>query len=100
MGQSESLTTLLTHSLSGKALAVRRVTENTGKRTPGVDGETWKTPNKRQRLCTRFSNGDIILDRCDACTFQRAMAPEAPLDPNYAGQGDASLVLASTRPGS
>jgi RNA-directed DNA polymerase len=38
---------LLTHSLSGKALAVRRVTENTGKRTPGVDGETWNTPEQK-----------------------------------------------------
>jgi len=38
---------LLTRSFSGKALAVRRVTENTGKRTPGVDGETWKTPEHK-----------------------------------------------------
>jgi Reverse transcriptase (RNA-dependent DNA polymerase)/N-terminal domain of reverse transcriptase len=26
---------------------VRRVTENTGKRTPGVDGATWKTPEQK-----------------------------------------------------
>src|SRR5437773_3894133 len=43
----KALQRLLTHSLSGKALAVRRVTENTGKRTPGVDGETWKTPEQK-----------------------------------------------------
>src|SRR5467141_2482857 len=35
---------LLTHSLSGKALAVRRVTENQGKNTPGVDNVTWQDP--------------------------------------------------------
>jgi hypothetical protein len=34
----KALQHLLTHSFSGKALAVRRVTENQGKRTPGVDG--------------------------------------------------------------
>ena len=34
---------LLTHSYSGKVLAVRRVTENNGKRTPGVDRIIWKT---------------------------------------------------------
>ena len=34
----------LTHSFSAKALAVRRVTENQGKNTPGVDGATWSTP--------------------------------------------------------
>jgi RNA-directed DNA polymerase len=38
---------LLTHSFSGKALAVRRVTENRGKRTPGVDRVTWKTPEHK-----------------------------------------------------
>lgn len=38
---------LLTHSFSGKALAVRRVTENQGRRTPGVDGEIWDTPAKK-----------------------------------------------------
>ena len=43
----QALQRLLTHSFSGKALAVRRVTENTGHRTPGVDGETWKTPEQK-----------------------------------------------------
>src|SRR5438874_981748 len=46
-GRVKALQHLLTHSLSGKALAVRRVTENTGKRTPGVDGEIWKTPEQK-----------------------------------------------------
>lgn len=31
---------LLTHSYSGKAVAVRRVCSNDGSNTPGVDGET------------------------------------------------------------
>ena len=43
----KALQHLLTHSFSGKALAVRRVTENRGKRTPGVDGELWNTPKKK-----------------------------------------------------
>src|SRR5579864_4651649 len=46
-GKVKALQRLLTHSLSSKALAVRRVTENTGKRTPGVDGQTWKTPDQK-----------------------------------------------------
>ncbi|MDQ2827957.1 MAG: reverse transcriptase N-terminal domain-containing protein, partial [Chloroflexota bacterium] len=40
-GKVKALQHLLTHSFSGKALAVKRVTENHGKRTPGVDGATW-----------------------------------------------------------
>jgi RNA-directed DNA polymerase len=43
-GKVKALQHLLTHSFSGKALAVKRVTENQGKRTPGVDGEIWKNP--------------------------------------------------------
>jgi hypothetical protein len=40
----KTLQWLLTHSYSGKALAVKRVTDNKGKRTPGVDGKIWSTP--------------------------------------------------------
>ena len=46
-GKVKSLQHLLTHSLSGKALAVKRVTENQGKRTPGVDKEIWSTPESK-----------------------------------------------------
>lgn len=46
-GKVKALQHLLTHSFSGKALAVRRVTENQGKNTPGVDKEIWNTPNKK-----------------------------------------------------
>ncbi|ECE7752120.1 group II intron reverse transcriptase/maturase [Salmonella enterica subsp. enterica serovar Ngili] len=42
-GKVRSLQWILTHSFSGKALAIRRVTENRGKNTPGVDGVTWST---------------------------------------------------------
>jgi len=34
----------LTRSFSAKLLAVKKVTENRGRRTPGVDGEIWSTP--------------------------------------------------------
>ena len=46
-GKVKALQRLLTHSFSGKALAVRRVTENQGKNTPGVDKVTWNTPQKK-----------------------------------------------------
>lgn len=37
-----SLQNLLTHSLAAKLLAVKRVTSNKGKKTPGVDGTLWQ----------------------------------------------------------
>ena len=40
---------LLTRSHSGKLLAVKRVTENAGKRTAGVDGKIWKTPMSKMK---------------------------------------------------
>lgn len=46
-GKVKALQHLLTHSFSGKALAVRRVTENQGRNTPGIDGEIWETPEKK-----------------------------------------------------
>ena len=46
-GKVRALQHLLTHSFAAKVLAVRRVTENKGKRTPGVDGETWTTPGQK-----------------------------------------------------
>ncbi|ETW99292.1 MAG: hypothetical protein ETSY2_41240 [Candidatus Entotheonella gemina] len=46
-GKVRALQHLLTHSFSGKAVAVKRVTNNEGKRTPGVDGIIWDTPEKK-----------------------------------------------------
>jgi RNA-directed DNA polymerase len=48
-GRVRALQRLLTHSYSGKVLAVRRVTENNGKKTPGVDQEIWDTPEKKKQ---------------------------------------------------
>jgi len=54
----QALQRLLTHSFSGKSLAVRRVTENRGKETPGVDQETWETPEKKaQAICALQQRG-------------------------------------------
>ena len=46
-GKVQALQRLLTRSHSGKMLAVKRVTENRGKRTPGVDGKIWSSPAAR-----------------------------------------------------
>jgi RNA-directed DNA polymerase len=48
-GKVKALQWLLTHSFSGKAIAVKRVTENQGKKTPGVDGKTWPTPEAKSQ---------------------------------------------------
>ena len=46
-GKVKALQRLLTSSQNGKLLAVRRVTENQGRKTSGVDGVSWDTPEKK-----------------------------------------------------
>jgi RNA-directed DNA polymerase len=43
-GRVKALQWLLTHSHYAKLLAVKRVTQNQGAKTPGVDNVTWKYP--------------------------------------------------------
>jgi RNA-directed DNA polymerase len=110
-GKVRALQHLLTHSFSGKALAVRRVTENQGKRTPGVDGVTWDTPHQKataigmlrhrgyqaqplRRVYIAKSNGGrrglgipTLLDRALQALYLLALDPiaETMADPNSYG---------------
>ena len=52
MNKVKALQYLLTRSLAAKALAVRRVTTNPGKSTPGVDRIVWKTPQQKRDALT------------------------------------------------
>ena len=47
---------LLTHSLYAKLLAVKNVTQNRGKRTAGIDGAKWTTPNAKTNAALRLSD--------------------------------------------
>lgn len=49
------LTRSLIRSWQAKALAVRRVTENRGKRSSGVDHDLWDTPEKKWNAITRLN---------------------------------------------
>ena len=46
-GKVKALQWMLTHSFYAKALAVKRVTSNKGKKTAGVDRVLWKTPKAK-----------------------------------------------------
>src|SRR5208282_1733216 len=43
----KALVYLLTHSFSGRAMAIDRVVSNDGANTPGVDGILWNTPEAK-----------------------------------------------------
>ncbi len=48
-GRVKALQWMLTHSFCGKALAVKRVTENKGSKTSGVDRQLWSTPATKEK---------------------------------------------------
>jgi RNA-directed DNA polymerase len=110
-GKVKALQRLLTHSFSAKVLAIRRVTENKGKKTPGVDGEVWNTPEKKsqaidelkqhgyrpsplKRMYIPKANGrqrplsiPTMLDRAMETLYLQALDPiaECQADPNSYG---------------
>ena len=110
-GKVRALQHLLTHSFSAKAFAVRRVTENQGKRTPGVDRVTWRTPEQKataigtlrqrgyrpqplRRVYVAKSNGKLrglgiptMRDRAMQALYLLALDPiaETLADPNSYG---------------
>ncbi|NOQ47949.1 MAG: group II intron reverse transcriptase/maturase [Methanococcoides sp.] len=50
------LSYLLTHSYYAKLLAVRKVIQNKGKRTAGIDGEFWSTPISKMKAALKLSD--------------------------------------------
>ena len=50
------LSYLLTHSHYAKLLAVRKVIQNKGKRTAGIDGELWSTPVSKIKAALNLSD--------------------------------------------
>lgn len=53
-GKVKALQWILTHSLYTKLLAVKRVTSNKGKKTPGVDGILWKGGKAKMQAAYRL----------------------------------------------
>ena len=47
---------LLTHSYYAKMLATKNVTQNKGKRTAGIDGETWSSPHAKMKAALSLTD--------------------------------------------
>src|ERR1700677_4657867 len=92
-GRVKALQRLLTCSFSGKALAVKRVTENKGKRTSGVDHVLWSTPQSKLKAIAslqRRGYRPLPLRRGDISKIKRTV--EAPLDSRDERQSHAGVV--------
>ncbi len=51
---------LLTHSFYAKLLATRKVTQNRGKRTAGIDGETWSSPKSKMKAALSLTDKKYV----------------------------------------
>jgi RNA-directed DNA polymerase len=71
-GKVRSLSRILTRSFAAKALAVRRVTQNRGKRTSGVDKLLWSTPRQKARAVL-----DLNPQRYQAKPLRRVYIPKS-----------------------
>jgi RNA-directed DNA polymerase len=58
LSKVKTLQWLLTHSFAAKSLAVKRVTDNQGKRTAGVDGRLWLTPAAKLKAIESLQRRD------------------------------------------
>ena len=110
-GRARALQRILTRSFYAKALAVKRVTSNKGKNTPGVDGVLWRDARRKmQAILSLHSHGyrpqplrriyipkkngkkrplgiPTIHDRAMQALYKLALAPVAEMtaDPNSYG---------------
>ena len=53
--KAKALQWILTHSHSAKLLAVKRVSQNKGSKTPGIDGVIWNTDTRRMKAVNQLS---------------------------------------------
>lgn len=53
-GRVRALQRILTTSFAAKCLAVRRVTSSAGNKTPGIDGEVWRTNHQKVQAIARL----------------------------------------------
>ncbi len=75
----KALQHLLTHSLSGRVLAVKRVTENQGRKTSGVDREIWTTPVAKSHAVLSLKSRGTSRSRSDESTSRRRTENSVPL---------------------
>ncbi len=51
---------LLTHSFYAKLLAIRKVNQNRGKRTAGIDGEIWSSPQSKMKAAFHLTDKKYV----------------------------------------
>jgi RNA-directed DNA polymerase len=98
-GKVKALQRLLAHSTSAKILAIRRVTENKGKKTPGVDREIWDTPEKRSQAINELKQPGYQPSPLKRVYIPKANGRQRPLSiPTMLDRAMQTLYLQSLDP--
>jgi RNA-directed DNA polymerase len=94
-----ALQRILTHSFSGKALAVKRVTENQGKNTPGVDKVLWNTPEKKAMAIQELQSRGYTAQPLRRLYIPKPNGKQRPLGiPTMTDRGMQALYLQALDP--
>lgn len=75
----KALQRMLTCSFCAKALAVKRITENQGKRTSGVNRELWNTPEGKFGAISNLNNRGYKISPLRRIVIPRSRGKERPL---------------------
>jgi len=97
--KARALQWLLTHSYAAKLLAVKRVTENSGKNTPGVDGVLWKSPTQKLKAAKSLSRKGYIVKPLRRVYIKKKNGKERPLGiPTMKDRAMQALFLSALDP--
>ena len=97
--RARALQWILTHSFAAKLLAVKRVTENSGKNTPGVDGVLWKSPVQKVKAAKSLSRKGYIVKPLRRVYIKKKNGKERPLGiPTMKDRAMQALFLSALDP--
>jgi RNA-directed DNA polymerase len=95
----KALQRILTHSFSGKALAVQRVTENQGKNTPGGDKVLWSTPEEKAMAVQELQSKGYTAQPLRRLYIPKPNGKQRPLGiPTMKDRGMQALYLQALDP--
>lgn len=90
---------LLTKSSCAKAIAVKRVTENRGHKTPGIDGKLWSTPEAKMLALNNLSPKGYRAKPLRRIHIPKANGGNRPLGiPTMADRAMQALFLLALEP--
>src|SRR6202008_4490293 len=90
----KALVYLLTHSFSGRALAILRVVSNSGAKTPGVDGILWNTPEAKSAAFSTLRRHGYQLQPLRRIYIPKSNGKRRPLGTHTDGSSHAGTLPA------